>query len=530
MRTGVFLLVPVSTVFLTAAAYPPFNVEILAWMGLAPLLFALRRAGPVEGSAMALLTGVLFFMATFSWVGKIPEIGVQNWLLLMVAPLSFYFLIFGILYRVISRNTGSWIILGAPSLWTALEYARSHLFFLSVPWNLLAHSQYRHLPVIQIADITGVYGISFLMGMVNQLISEVPEFVVAGKAGSLPDSTGYCRKINGPLHLLTVAVLLVLSLSYGWYRLVPPANAEHLRLAMIQGNLVTKNKMPYAEQVKHLKVYDHLTRLAAKKSPDLIIWPASSLPAPINASLLVRSAVSRLTRDTNSHLLAGGAGYEKLGPPKDGYLPYSNSEFLISPSGRLEAQYNKIRLVPFNEYIPFQGKITWPGWISTIKKSFIPGDSYTIFRVKDAAFGSPICWENLFSNHFRRFVKDGANFMVSVTNEGFYGPTAGPYQTMAMTVFRAIENRVAIARSSTTGVSAIINPDGKIVEKIQDADGKDLFVSGFLVRNVPLSNKKTIYTRCGDIFAYGIIGITLLCIVISITGIKPRGHRRLTEK
>jgi apolipoprotein N-acyltransferase len=250
--------------------------------------------------------------------------------------------------------------------------------------------------------------------------------------------------------------------------------------------------------------------------PDLIVWPASSLPAPITASRLVRYTVAKLVRETGSYLLAGGAGYEKMGPPRDGYLPYSNSEFLISPSGRLAGQYNKIRLLPFNEYIPLYGEITWPRWITTIKKSFLPGDSYTIFKVKEAKFGSPICWENFFPNLFRRFVKDGANFMVSETNEGFYGRTAAPYQTLSITVFRAVENRVAIARSATTGVSAFIDPSGKIVERIQDKDGKDLFVSGFLVRDVPLSNKKTFYTLYGDVFAYILIGLALLGVMASI--------------
>ena len=129
----------------------------------------------------------------------------------------------------------------------------------------------------------------------------------------------------------------------------------------------------------------------------------------------------------------------------------------------------------------------------------------------------------MFPDLFRRFVKDGANFMVSATNEGFYGPTAGPYQTLAINVFRAVENRVAIARSATTGVSAFINPDGKIVERIQDTNGKDLFVSGFLVRDVPLSNKKTFYTRYGDVFAYVLIGLTLLGVIASIAAHRSRG-------
>jgi apolipoprotein N-acyltransferase len=258
------------------------------------------------------------------------------------------------------------------------------------------------------------------------------------------------------------------------------------------------------------------------------VWPASSLPAAISVSRLVRYTIVQLARETGSYLLVGGAGYEKLEQPKDGNPSYSNSEFLISPSGHLKGQYNKIRLLPFNEYVPLDGKIAWPRMITTIQKSFLPGESYTIFKVKDARFGSPICWENLFPDLFRRFVKDGANFMVSATNEGFYGPTAAPYQTLAMNIFRAIENRVAIARSATTGVSAFIDANGKIVERVQDSSGKDLFVSGFLVRDIPLSSKKTFYTLYGDVFAYVLIGVAVLSVMFSIVAHRLSGHRSRT--
>jgi apolipoprotein N-acyltransferase len=521
---NVLFLLTVASALLISSAYPPFDFEILAWIGLAPLLYALRRTGPALGAGLSLLAGVMFFIGTFSWAGSIVEIGTVNWLLFMVAPLSLYFLIFGVFYRLISRATGSWIILGAPCLWVALEYVRSNLSFLALPWNLLAHSQHRILPVIQIADITGVYGISFLIVMVNQLLSQIPELFIFKRQKSSTEAARKIKEINWPAHMLTVGAALVLTLSYGWYKLSKPFGEKHLRVALIQANLLTRDNMPYADQVKHLKGYEQLTKSVIREKPDLIVWPASSLPAAISTSRLVRYAIVQLAHETGSYLLVGGAGYEKLKQPKDGNPSYSNSEFLITPSGRLNGQYNKIRLLPFNEYVPLKGKIAWPRMITTIRKSFIPGKSYTIFKVKDAGFGSPICWENFFPDLFRRFVKNGANFMVSVTNEGFYGPTAAPHQTLAMNVFRAVENRVAIARSATTGVSAFINPDGKIVEKIQDARGKDLFVSGTLVRDVPLSNNKTFYTRYADVFAYVIIGITLLFILASMAAHVPRGH------
>jgi apolipoprotein N-acyltransferase len=145
--------------------------------------------------------------------------------------------------------------------------------------------------------------------------------------------------------------------------------------------------------------------------------------------------------------------------------------------------------------------LRWPQWITTLDKSFVPGDRYTLFKVANARFGAPICWENNFPDVFRRFVQDGANFMVSVTNESVFGPTSGPHQTMATVVFRAVENRVAVARAATTGVSAFIDAQGRIVSRVEDANGNELFVHGTLAWDVPLSQQKSFYTRYGDVFA-----------------------------
>ena len=506
--------VSVVSALLLSAAYPPYDYNFLAWVGLAPLLYVLRKTGLLASACLSLIAGILFYTLTFSWAGAIVEIGVLNWLLFMVAPLSLYFLIFGVLYTIVSRKIGHWNIIIAPSLWVALEYVRSNLFFLALPWNLLAHSQYRNLLFIQIADITGVYGVSFVIVMVNQLISQFPEFPAFRKILFKSERVIDQHTNSLFLPISVVAVALAIVVSYGGYKRF--SNSEkHIRVALIQANLLTRDNMPYAEQVTHLRGYEQLTREAVAEEPDLIVWPASSLPAAIRASRLVRHTIVQLARETKTYLLVGGAGYEKLGPNPTVERVYSNSEFLISPSGHLNGQYDKIRLLPFNEYVPLRGKIKWPAMIAAIRKDFMPGDVYTIFKVADGRFGTPICWENLFPDHFRRFVKEGANFMVSVTNEGFYGPTAAPHQTLAINVFRAVENRVAVARAATTGVSAFIDPDGKIAERVQDESGKDLFVSGFIVRDIPLSDKKTFYTNHGDIFAYAAISIALLSVLVS---------------
>jgi apolipoprotein N-acyltransferase len=524
-RRGILFFLPIVSALLVTVAFPPFELGIVAWFGLAPLLFALRQRGSFEAAGLAFLFACLFGIGAFSWVHSIATINLVSFLVVLLA-FSLYFVVFGLAYRLISRGIGSWIIIGAPALWVALEYARSNLFFLSFPWNLLGHSQYRYLPVIQIADITGVYGISFLIVMVNQFLSQLPDLVAIRK--EVPTgSNGRNRNINWASQLLTLALALVLTFSYGSHSMALQDSDKHLRVALVQANVLTRDNMSLAEQAEHLRAYKRLTMEAADKEPELIAWPASSLPAPISSSRLVRLTIRRLASETGAYLLVGGAGYEKVRPEKEGHLPYSNSEFLISPSGHLEGQYNKIMLLPFNEYLPLKGKFPWPGWITTLRESFIPGKEHTLFQVSGVSFGAPICWENMFPDLFRRFVIDGAQFMVSVTNEAFFGSTSAPYQSLAINVFRAVENRVAIARVSTTGISAFINPNGELAGRVRGGNGEDLFVSGFLVRDVPISNKRTIYTVYGDIFAYvAIFGVALIMLVSFFAQRRTRSRMR----
>ena len=498
-----FVLPAVSALCMTFSL-PAFDYGILAWFSLAPFLFALRQSSVIAGAVFGFIFGYFYGLGTFYWLPLTEDVSFPQFLFLIVPAFSLYYLLFGLLYRLIRPTTGSWIIVGAPALWVALEYARSNLFFLSMPWNLLGDSQYRYLSVIQIADITGVYGISFLIVMANQFWSQIPDL--------------FARRRLAPaafVPFLPLVLVLGLTLFYGWHKLAAPDSSEHLRVGLVQANVLTQDNMSTAEQKEHLMAYHRLTRQVASKKPALIVWPASSLPAQFR-SRVVRRTVRQIARETGTYLLVGGAGVEKFKPKKDGQVSYSNSEFLLAPSGRLKGQYKKIRLVPFNEYLPLQGKLTWPRWITTLRKSFTPGKTYTLFKVSGARFGTPICWESMFPDLFRRFVEKGAQFMVCVTNEGFFGRTAAPYQTLTTNVFRAVENRVAIVRAATTGVSCYISPNGKIVERVRDSKGNDLFVSGTLVRDVPLFKAKTFYTMHGDIFSFAAIGASTLFFLISL--------------
>jgi len=512
---GVAVPLSVASSLLIVASFPPFDLGFLAWFALSPLFCALRtlrERGPLARGGVGFLFGFLNVLTVYYYGTRMAEVQhVKCLLIVFIAALPY--LAFGVLYRTACRERGAWDVLLVPALWVALEYARSNAFFLAWPWTLLGHSQHRCLPVIQVADLTGVYGISFLLVSANQALSRLPDLlrgrrdrVLSGGRGG----PGYAAAIR----FLAVAVAVVPVFSYGWHRLGAPEGGRRLRVALVQPNILTRNEMSLAEQGEHLRKYAALTREAAREKPDLVVWPASSLPAPITF-LNVRIAIRQVAVESGAYLLVGGAGLEKDRPTQERNTVHANSEFLLSPTGRFEASYHKILLLPFNEYLPLEGTIRWPSWVTGLKWSFVPGKQFTLFQVRGTRFGAPICWENFFPDFFRRFVAAGADFMVTVTNESSFGEgSPAPYrQTLAMNVFRAVENRVAIARAAPTGISAFISPAGEVVGEVRDARGNALFVPGVLVRDIPLSGEKTFYTLHGDVFAYGAIAAAVLAVL-----------------
>lgn len=506
---------------LISLSFPPFDLGFLAWFGITPFLYVLRQKTIPDAAGIGFFFGVLFGLGTCYWIYSLEHVGPLGFILWQLG-FGLYYLLFGTLYRTLCRRIGSWVIIGAPALWVALEYTRANLFFLSCPWSLMGHSQYQYLSVIQIADITGVYGISFILVMLNQLVSQKMEYLIRYQSSKNrlknPANGSQCKQ-----HIIIGGCIIVLLFSYGWVRKATQNSTDSIRVALVQGNVLVDNGMTYEEKKAHLNVYDRLTIEAAQQKPDLIVWPATSLPAPPRTNRLVGYTVRDIARSAGAYLLVGGAGYDKVAPKRKGVLPFSNSEYLIRPSGGHAGQYNKMHLLAFNEYVPLQGIIRWPQWITTLQESFLPGEEYTLFHISDATFGSPICSENLYSDHFRRFVKKGAQFMVSATNEGFLRNTVAPYQTLAMNVFRAVENKVTVARAATTGISAFISPSGEILEKIQDENKNAISLSGVLVRDIPLSDKKTFYTRFGDIFAFITIVLSAVFITLALSR-KECGH------
>ncbi len=515
MRPMVALALSALSAVLLTFALPPHDLSFLSFIALVPLFYALDNSSISFAGLCGWLFGILTGIGLYFWVTKIESLSVPVFLLVLVPVYAIYFAAFSVTVKAVGSRARLVLLFAWPALWTLLELIRANMGFLALPWNLMGHSMHTTPVLIQISDITGVYGISFILVMVNRYLADILNEVMTGVPNGTRESAGLrFRKAVVRWPTGVMAALLCLWVGYGIYGLNTPSPPKSFRVAVIQGNSLAKSGMSLIEQREHLNSYKILTIQALSREPDLVIWPASTLPAPLESSRLVKIFMNRLAREVRVPILVGGAGYDKLSPKKEGMRPFSNTEFLLSAEGKIEARYNKIRLLPFNEYPPLRGLVRWPRYITTIEEGFQPGDEYTIFEVGDARFSTPICWENNFPRMVRRFVREGANLLISVTNEGFMGRTAGPYQTLAMSVFRAVENRTSVVRSAPTGITAIIDPAGRIVDRVRDEGGNDLFVPGFLVGDVPLKEKMTFYSLYGDVFAFSCVGIFLILLVV----------------
>ena len=497
------ILACTSGVFLVLS-FPRFDLGFLAWVALVPLLIALDGKSPRAAFGLSYATGMVFFVGLFSWISTVPDWNLVDGFLTKIVYLPQYVSLWGLAFVWIRRRVDLPAALVAPSLWVTSEYVRGHLGFLSLPWMFLGHSQHLYPPLIQISAVTGVYGLSFLIVLTNLVIAHSIQYV--WRRSSTPSAS-----LRPPLgSAATAGLLLLVTLAYGLVTLATSSVGGSVRVALVQANIPQERKWDRSFRQETLDRYARHTRQAARQAPTLIVWPETAVPGDVAHDPGLQRAVGRIAVDARSYVLVGSAEYAKFTERTLQGRAY-NTLYLLSPKGTIAGQYRKIRLVPFGEYTPLRDLITWPEAIAASSGAFAAGDQYTQFTIGNVSFGAVICWETIYPDLFRQF-----------------GETAAPYQLLAMTVFRAAENRVAIARSANTGVTAFIDPFGRITRRLRNPDGRDLFVGGVLTGEVALARARTFYTAYGDVFAYLAIGATLLCAGGAMKG--PVAHRLLAEQ
>jgi len=485
---------------LLAASFPTIRFPLLAWFALVPLLIALKGSTIRNGFWTGGITGLVYFAGTVHWVtnsvhfyGGVPLVPASLITLLLCLYLALYPALFGAALIPIRKNHPSLAFLAAPALWTALELARTYVFS-GFPWSLLGYTQYTELPVIQVADITGVYGISFLIVLVNAALAELV----------------FDRKRFIPL--VAAGSILALVLSYGVLQLRKPEAQGSFTVSVIQGNIEQDQKWDPAYQKQVTSVYERLTQKAAKQHPDLILWPETATPfyfnSPGGADQEQTANLGRFVKKNHIPILFGSPTYEIL-PGRVVHL--RNSAFLLSPEGAALAEYHKFHLVPFGEYVPLKSVLFFVDKMVQAIGDFQAGSEYTVMAVpipgqQDVKVSTVICYEIIFPDLVRRFVDKGATVITTITNDAWFGRTAAPYQHFSMAVLRAVENRVPIARAANTGISGFIDAKGNILQT------SGIFVEADLMQTLAPGGTKTFYTRYGDIFSYLCIIFVLILI------------------
>ncbi|MCM8801062.1 MAG: apolipoprotein N-acyltransferase [Candidatus Omnitrophica bacterium] len=479
-----YLLCLFSAVFL-ALSFLSFKLWFFSWFGFVPLFFALKDKSKLKAFILAYLTGFIFWLGTIYWLVYVTLIGT----VLLSLYLALYFSIFGLFVKHHLSEATYYELLFIPSVWVLLEYIRSYLF-TGFPWAFLAYSQYRNLAVIQIADITGSWGVSFLIVLVNLTI--------------------YFFLSKKPRYIFCLFCLFIV-LIYGLFRLYRIQTVEYkpqnkgIRVAVIQGNIPQELKWDSQQKDFILNRYLSLTSQVAREKPDLIIWPEAALPVVLEEEPIYFKRIDDLVKNINIPILLGAVTLRNN--------LYYNSAILVYKNNKDIAQYNKLHLVPFGEYVPLKKILAFLETVVPIG-DFSPGKEYTLFKLPfnnlESNFSVLICFEDLFSELARKFVKKGAQFLVNITNDAWYKKTPAPFQHLSASVFRAIENRVFLVRSANTGISGFIGPDGRIISLVKDKLGREIFVTGYTTERIFVNQKGlSFYTRYGDIF----VGLCLLFIL-----------------
>ncbi len=451
---------------------------------------------------MGFTTGLFSFLGILYWVivavhtyGRIHIIPSGLILLLLVAYLSLYVAVFAFLLNYI-RSRIQWdMVVVAPFLWISLEYIRS-FFLTGFPWAALGYSQYLNLPIIQVGDITGVYGISFLILLVN---SAIYDFI----------SIMWRAERSPPLRegVVVLGILLVV-FGYGIAQIKRVENISSrqrkIRIGLAQGNIDQSIKWDTAYQEKTLQIYENLSSMLAREKPSLIIWPETAIPFFFQSEERYQPRVMEVPEKTGAHLLFGSLSYDSV----KGKVEYYNSAYLLSPGKEVIGRYDKIHLVPFGEYVPLSKFLFFLGSLSAVG-NLSPGKLVRNLSFPFGDFGVLICYEIIFPNLCRKFVKAGADFLVTITNDAWFGHTSAPHQHLSMATFRAIENRVSIARAANTGISAFIDAKGEIRKR------SGLFTQEALVGQIGPRIEKTFYTRYGDVFALVSSAFALLFFLLA---------------
>jgi apolipoprotein N-acyltransferase len=480
------ILLSVFSGILLFLSFPKYGSGILAWIALIPLFYTLKKTTEVKkGLLLGFITALVSYIGLLYWIayvtvnyGHLPLYVGMILMLLLASYLSLYVALFSgcvvYLQKIIP------VYLSAPVLWVCFEYGKS-IIITGFPWENLGYSQYSNLYIIQIADVTGVWGISFLIILVNATLLEI--------------MTNQSKKkyiLAGVVFSFLVAIFI-----YGFYRVDQVRkivnDLPETEVSLIQGNVEQAVKWNENYQRETLARYE---RLSLEKSPgnnSLIVWPETAAPFRFQDLNYLHDQIVNLAFKTKSWLLFGS-----ISRSEDDHF---NSAYLLSPAGEVRGKYDKVHLVPYGEYVPLRKFMPFVRGLTAGIGDFRAGPNFYPLSIDDKKIGVLICYEAILSHAVRTYKGYSAELLVNITNDAWFGATSAPYQHFSMTVLRAVETRLYLIRAANTGISGIIDPTGRIIAQT------DIFQEDVLKGYIKFVKIPTIYDECGDI-------IVLLCFAL----------------
>jgi apolipoprotein N-acyltransferase len=493
-----------------ALAFPKFDFNLMAWVAFVPLLYAVHDQPPLRIFGYAVLQGLTCYLATVYWVvitlhnfADVPAPIAVLPLILLAAILALYTGASFVVADYVSRRLLIPIFVTLPVAFTAFEWLRS-FFPIGFPWNLLGYTAYRNLDLIQFASITGVYGVSFLIVFFNAVVY-----------GAISANRAERRVQIWGLSALTgcmVAALVFGSITIKQINHQPRRGS--LKIALVQGNIPQSIKWDPQFLPTSFKIYVDQSELAAREHVDLIVWPEAAAafvfqpddryPPSLAVHADYRQQLLQLARRTGKPILFGAPALQL----EDGNVTSYNRAYLVTSNGAVANYYDKIQLVPFGEYIPLKWLFGY--FVDKLVVGFgdlAPGHQQTLFDLNGAKLGVLICYESVFPDLSRREVARGADVLVNITNDAWYGESSAPYQLLTMAAMRAVETHTPMVRVANTGISAVIGPTGEITART------DLFTRNTEVETVSWLSQPTFYARFGDVFAELCFALAALALI-----------------
>ncbi len=527
------------------------------WIALVPLLWALlskNRNGDsltlLQGGVLGYACGFVWYLGDCYWIyqtmylyGALAKPIAAGILILFCLYLGLYHAVFGALAAAFVSRFGRQItLLLVPFAWVAVELARARI--TSLPWDLLGVAQVDNPLLIRLAPITGAYGISFVIAAVNAL------FLIRIRVRE--------HRYTRPL-LTAAGVVFVVLYVLGLRVLSPPAASPTTATAtLVQENIEVgaANTGPQPTTQQYLEAFSYLSRypsshyllgipeLPSTRSVFLIRRPAPSEggdpdpPAPITADLIVwpespapfqdsdpqfLAAMASLARQTHAPIIAGNTGFEPDREQKSGYRPYNRASF-FAPDGAYVAHYDKMHLVPFGEYVPYKQLFFFAQDLLNEVGTFAPGTRRTAFATGGHRYGVFICYESIFADEIRQYAAHGADVLINISNDGWYGDTSAPWQHLDMVRIRAIENHRWVLRATNTGVTAAIDPYGRVTASAPRHIRTSIRV------HFGYEHDLTFYAKHGDLFAYACAFITTIGLALGLLPREKFSRDETTEK